>query len=143
MTAGNSVTIVGNATRDPELRFTSGGSAVCGFGVAFNRRWQNKSTSEWEEDVSYFNVECWNDLAENVAETLSKGMRVTITGRLDQQTWETDDGDKREKVVIVADDVAPSLRFATADVTKAERGDSKPAKKPARRSSTPVDEDPF
>jgi len=121
MAADNTVTIVGNCTRDPELRFTPSGQAVANFGVAVNRRWQNRQTQEWEEATSFFDVSCWQQLAENVAESVQKGTRVVITGRLDQRSWETQDGDKRSKVEIVADDVAPSLRWATADITKNER----------------------
>jgi len=121
MAADNTVTIVGNCTRDPELRFTPSGQAVANFGVAVNRRWQNRQTQEWEEATSFFDISCWQQLAENVAESVQKGTRVVITGRLDQRSWETQDGDKRSKIEIVADDVAPSLRWATADITKNER----------------------
>lgn len=117
----NSVTIIGNCTRDPDLKFTPSGVAVATFGVAVNRRWQNRSTNEWEEAVSFFDVTTWQQLAENVSESVTKGTRVVVTGRLDQRSWETQDGDKRSKVEIVADDVAPSLRYATAEVTKNER----------------------
>lgn len=119
----NSVAIVGNVTRDPELRFTTGGQATASFGVAVNRKWQNKSTQEWEEKVSFFDVVCWQELADNVAETVGKGMRVVVTGRLEQRSWEAD-GQKRSKVEIVADEVAPSLRWATAVVTKVQAGKS-------------------
>lgn len=120
----NNVTVTGNATREPELRFTPSGQAVCNFGVAVNRRWQNRATQEWEEAVSFFDVTAWAQLAENVAESVAKGARVTVTGRLDQRTWETDQGDKRSKVEIVADDVAMSLRWATTETTRNERADS-------------------
>jgi single-strand DNA-binding protein len=89
--------------------------------VAVNRRWQDKSTQEWQESTSFFDVICWRDLAENVALSLSKGMRVVVTGRLEQRSWETDDGQHRSKVEIVADEVGPSLRFATVDVRRTER----------------------
>ena len=121
MAIDNTCTITGNATREPELRFTPSGQAVASFGVAVNRRWQNRQTQEWEEAVSFFDVTCWAQLAENVAESVSKGTRVTVAGRLDQRSWETQDGDKRSKVEIVADDVAISLRWATAEVMKNER----------------------
>ncbi|MCB1003703.1 MAG: single-stranded DNA-binding protein [Acidimicrobiales bacterium] len=121
MAPGNTVNIVGNATRDPELRFTPSGQAVANFGVAVNRRWQNRQTQEWEEAVSFFDITCWGQLAENVAESIQKGTRVVVDGRLDQRSWETEQGDKRSKVEIVADEVAPSLRWATAQVTKNER----------------------
>jgi single-strand DNA-binding protein len=119
----NNVTITGNATREPELRFTPSGQAVASFGVAVNRRWQNRQTQEWEEAVSFFDITAWAQLAENIAESVAKGTRVTITGRLDQRSWETPEGDKRSKVEIVADDVAVSLRWATAEVTRNERSD--------------------
>ena len=89
--------------------------------MAVNRRWQDKSTQEWQESTSFFDVICWRDLAENVALSLSKGMRVVVTGRLEQRSWETDDGQHRSKVEIVADEVGPSLRFATVDVRRTER----------------------
>lgn len=123
MAPGNNVTVVGNATRDPELRFTPSGQAVASFGLAVNRRWQNKATNDWEEAVSFFDVTCWAQMAENVAESIQKGSRVLVTGRLDQRSWETEQGDKRSKVEIVADEIAPSLRWATASVTKNERRD--------------------
>ena len=121
MANGNNVTIIGNATRDPELRFTPSGMAVATFGVAVNRRWQNRSTNEWEEAVSFFDVTAWQQLAENVSESVQKGTRVVVSGRLDQRSWETQDGEKRSKVEIVADEIAPSLRYATASVVKNER----------------------
>jgi single-strand DNA-binding protein len=123
MATDNSVTITGNATREPEVRFTPGGSQVASFGVAVNRRWQNRQTNEWEEQVSFFDVTCWNQLAANVAETVGRGTRVTVTGRLEQRSWETQNGEKRSKVEVVADDVAISLRWATATVARNERSD--------------------
>jgi single-strand DNA-binding protein len=127
MAFDNSVTVVGNVTRDPELRFTPSGAAVATFGLAWNRRSQN-ARGETEEQVSFFDVTCWRQLAENVAESLSKGTRVIVYGRLEQRSWETPDGDRRSKVEIIADDVAPSLRWATADITrndfKGEGGDA-------------------
>jgi len=121
MSNGNNVTVVGNLTRDPELRFTPSGQQRAQLGIAVNRRWQNRQTSEWEEQVSFFNIVCWGEMADNVAESLEKGARVIVTGRLDQRSWETDQGEKRSVVEIVADEVAPSLRWATAKVVKSER----------------------
>jgi single-strand DNA-binding protein len=121
MAPGNTITVIGNCTRDPELRFTPSGMAVAAFGLAVNRRWQNRQTNEWEEAVSFFDVTCWQQLAENVSESVQKGTRVLVTGRLDQRSWETNDGEKRSKVEIVADEVGPSLRYATAEITKNER----------------------
>ena len=117
----NNITVVGNLTRDPELRFTASGQATASFGVAINRRWQNRQTQEWEEATSFFDAVCWGQLAENVASSLTKGARVVVTGRLDQRSWETAEKEKRSKIEITADEVAPSLRYATASVTKAER----------------------
>ena len=119
----NTATLVGNVTRDPELRFTQAGLAVANFSIAVNRRWQNQATKEWEEKVSFFDVTCWQQLAENVAESLTRGARVVVTGRLEQRSWETDSGDKRNKIEVVADLVAPSLEWATAVMTKNEKRD--------------------
>jgi single-strand DNA-binding protein len=119
--ADSTVTIVGNVTRDPEIRYTAGGAAKATFGVAVGRRWQNRQTNEWEEQTSFFNVVCWREMAENVSESIGKGSRVVVTGRLEQRSWETDNGDKRSVVEIVADEVGPSLRWATAAVTRNER----------------------
>ena len=150
MAIDNTVTVTGNATREPELRFTPSGQAVASFGIAVNRRWQNRQTQEWEEAVSFFDVTAWAQLAENAAESVQKGTRVTVTGRLDQRSWETQDGEKRSKVEIVADDVAVSLRWATAEVIKNERpgggggtssgGGSRPAGGPPPYNP---DEEPF
>jgi single-strand DNA-binding protein len=121
MSNGNTVTLVGNITRDPELRFTPSGQATATFGLAVNRRWQNRNTNEWEEATSFFNVVCWREQAENASESLNKGSRVIVTGRLEQRSWETPDGDKRSVVEVVADEIGPSLRWATAQVVKNER----------------------
>ena len=112
----NTVTVVGNVTRDPELRFAQSGMAIASFGVAWNRRRQDQ-----EDEVSFFDVTCFRQLAENVAESIRKGSRVVIYGTLQQRSWETDGGDRRSKVEILADDVAPSLKWATAAITRNER----------------------
>ena len=117
----NTVTLVGNVTRDPELRFTPSGQAVATFGLAVNRRWQNRQSNEWEEQTSFFDVKCWAQMAENVGESLHRGARVVVSGRLEQRSWETEQGDKRSKVEVVADEIAPSLRWATVEITKNER----------------------
>ena len=116
----NSTTITGNLTREPEIRYTRDGQATTQFGVAVNRRWLDRSTQEWQESTSFFDVVCWRDLAENAALTLTKGMRVVVTGRLEQRSWDTEDGEHRTKVEITAEEVGPSLRFATAEVHKVE-----------------------
>ena len=117
----NSITVTGNLTRDPEVRYTRDGQASVLLGVAVNRRWQDRETHEWEEATSFFDVVCWRDLAENVAMSLPKGARVMVAGRLEQRSWETELGERRSKVEIVADEVGPSLRFATAEVHRLER----------------------
>jgi single-strand DNA-binding protein len=141
--AENTVTVIGNITRDPELRYTANGQANANFGVAVNRRWMNRQTNEWEERTSFFNVVCWREMADNVAESLQKGSRVIVAGRLEQRSWETENGDKRSVVEIVADEIGPSLRWATAQVNRNERrggpgggsggggGDAAPAPAPA------------
>jgi single-strand DNA-binding protein len=121
MSITTSTTIVGNLTRDPEIRYTREGQATTSLGVAVNRRWQNRQSNEWEESTSFFDVVTWRDLAENVALSLTKGMRVVVSGRLEQRSWETEDGDRRFKVEIVADEVGASMRFATVEVHKVER----------------------
>ncbi|MCU1489343.1 MAG: single-strand binding protein [Acidimicrobiaceae bacterium] len=121
MSNGNSVVLVGNVTRDPELRFTPNGQATASFGLAVNRRWQNRQTQEWEEATSFFDVVCWREMAENVSESLTRGSRVIVSGRLEQRSWETPDGDKRSRVEVIADELGPSLRWATAQVVKNER----------------------
>ncbi|MCP3936952.1 MAG: single-stranded DNA-binding protein [Actinomycetia bacterium] len=121
MASDNSVTLVGNLTRDPELRYTQSGQARATLGMAVNRRWQNRQTGDWDEQVSFFNIVCWREMAENVGETLSRGMRVIVTGRLEQRSWDTPEGDKRSVVEVIADEIGPSLRWASAEVKRNER----------------------
>ncbi len=120
MAFDNTVTVIGNVTRDPELRYLNSGTALASFGVAWNNRYKDRN-GEQVEDTSFFDVTCWRDLADNVAESISKGDRVIVYGKLEQRSWETQDGEKRSKVEIVADEVAPSLRWATAQVNKIRR----------------------
>lgn len=117
--ATNTVTLIGNLTRDPELRYTTGGRGVASFGLAVNRRYQQNN--EWVEQTSFFNVVCWGDLGENVAATLTKGARTIVTGRLEQRSYETPQGEKRSVVEVIADEVGPSLRWATAQIERTER----------------------
>jgi len=117
----SNVTLIGNITRDPELRFTAGGQAIATFGQAVNRRWQNRQSQEWEEATSFFDIVCWREMAENASESLSRGSRIIVTGRLEQRSWEDADGNKRSKVEVIADEIGPSLRWATASITKNER----------------------
>jgi len=114
--ADNTITLVGNLTRDPELRFTTGGRGVASFGIAVGRRYQ--VNGEWQEQTSYFNITAWGQLGENAAATLAKGSRVIVTGRLEQREYTTRDGDKRTAFEVVADELGPSLRWATAQVER-------------------------
>src|SRR5271163_732136 len=121
--ADNTITVAGNITRDPELKFLNSGQAAVRLSIAVNRRWQNRQTQEWEERVSYFEVAGYGALAENAANSLTKGNRVIVSGRLEQRSWETENGDKRSIVEINADEIAPSLRWATAVVTRTPRAE--------------------
>jgi single-strand DNA-binding protein len=150
--ADNTITVIGNVTRDPELKFLNSGQAALRLSVAVSRRWQNRQTQEWEEKTSFFDVSAYGSLAENAANSLAKGSRVIVAGRMDQRTWETENGDKRSAFEIVADEIAPSLRWATAVVTKtprAEGGNFQSSDRPAAaaRSNEPstyaFDEEPF
>ena len=132
----NKAMLIGRLTRDPEMRYTPSGISKVTFGVAVNRSWRNQQSQEWEEQTSFFNVVAWRQLAENVGASLTKGSRVVVSGRLEQRSWETEAGEKRSIVEIVADDVAPSLRFATAEVHKVERsGPGDGGGGPARRQA--------
>lgn len=155
MSNGNNVTLVGNVTRDPELRFTPGGQAIATFGLAVNRRWQDRQSGDMKEAVSFFDIVCWQDMAENASESLAKGSRVLVTGRLEQRSWETQDGEKRSKIEVVAEEIGPSLRWATAEVKKSERkgpgdgggggggGGRQADAPPARDMPSGYDEEPF
>lgn len=122
MAFGNTVNIVGNVTRDPELRYTPSGASVTNFSVAWNRRYERNG--QQVEEVNFFDIVCWGSLADNVASSLTKGARVMVTGRLDQRSWETPQGEKRSKVEITADDVAPSLRWASVEIARNPRDDN-------------------
>lgn len=106
----NTVTLSGNLTRDPEIRYSKEGNASTIFGMAVNRRWQERGSDTWTEETSFFDVTCTNDLAENVVLSFCKGMRVMVTGRLQQN------GDRRTRVEVAADDIAASVRFTTCEV---------------------------
>jgi len=134
------------------MRFTPGGVAMTKLGIAVNRRAFNRDTGQWEErETSFFNATCWRQMAENVSESLKKGNRVVVTGRLQQQSWETSEGDKRSSVEIQVDEIGPSLRWATASVNRLSSGGSwgggggqsnvPPA--PVARNNPPPDEAPF
>ncbi len=124
MAAGDTViTIVGNLVDDPELRFTPSGAAVAKFRIASTPRYLDKATNEWKDGDSLFlSCNVWRQAAENVAESLQRGMRVIVQGRLKQRSYETKEGEKRTVFEVEVDEVGPSLRNATAKVAKTGRG---------------------
>jgi single-strand DNA-binding protein len=136
--AGETVlTVIGNLTNDPELRFTPSGAAVANFTVAATPRTFDKTTNEWKDGESLF-MRCsvWREAAESVAESLVRGTRVVVVGRLKQRTFETKEGEKRTVVELDVDEVGPSLKYATAKVTKASRSsDGAPRTKAALAAS--------
>ena len=147
----NSVTLVGNLVEDPELRFTASGVAMARIRIAVSRRYQDRD-GNWQEESSFFGGTVWRDYAENVAESLTKGTRVMLSGRLKQRQWETNEGEKRSVVEIDIQEIGPSLRWATASVTRTPRsgdgaqgnyggGASAPA--PVARTDFGPDEAPF
>jgi len=122
MAQDNQVVIVGNLTRDPELRYTPNGAALVKFGVAVSRRVKDDATGQWKDaETSFFDVTAWRSLAENVAETLTQGSRVVVVGRLRTNSWETPEGERRSKVEIEAEEIGPSLKWATAKIEKQGR----------------------
>jgi single-strand DNA-binding protein len=116
------ITVVGNLTADPELRFTPSGAAVANFTVASTPRIFDRQSSEWKDGEALF-LRCniWREAAENVAESLTRGSRVIVTGRLKQRSFETREGEKRTVFEVEVDEIGPSLRYATAKVNKASR----------------------
>jgi single-strand DNA-binding protein len=122
--AGDTViTVIGNLTGDPELRFTPSGAAVANFTVASTPRQFDRQSNEWKDGETLF-MRCsvWRDAAENVAESLQRGTRVVVSGRLKSRSYETKEGEKRTVVEMEVDEVGPSLRYATAKVNKVQRG---------------------
>jgi len=116
------ITVVGNLTGDPELRFTPSGAAVANFTIASTPRNFDKQTNEWKDgDTLFLNCSIWRQAAENVAESLQKGMRVVAQGRLKQRSYETREGEKRTVVELEVEEVGPSLKYATAKVARVQR----------------------
>jgi single-strand DNA-binding protein len=151
MASDNTVTLVGNITDDPELRFTPSGAAVANFTVAVNRRYKNQA-GDWEDKLDgFFRCNCWREMAENVAESFRKGTRVMVVGRLQQRSWDDQEGNRRSAFEVQVDEVGPSLRWATATVQKSQRsggstsGDwAAPAPAPAQvGGSAPQDDGGF
>src|SRR5918996_6499681 len=124
MASDNQITIVGNLTDDPELRYTPNGAAVATIRVAVNRRIPDGAGGWKDAETSFFRVNAWRTLAENAAESLTRGTRVVVTGRLRSRSWENQEGETRSAVEIEADEMGPSLRWATAKVEKQSRSSS-------------------
>ena len=118
----NHVTIIGNLTADPELRFTQAGKPMVSGSIAVNRSYQ--VNGEWTEETSYFNYVVWGDQANNIAGSLNKGARVIASGRFAQKTWQDDNNNKRVSYDLVVDEMGPSMRWATADVTRVGKSES-------------------
>ncbi|HTM84652.1 MAG TPA: single-stranded DNA-binding protein [Mycobacterium sp.] len=145
------ITVVGNLTADPDLRFTPSGAAVANFTVASTPRVFDRQTNEWKDgDALFLRCNIWREAAENVAESLTRGSRVIVTGRLRQRSFETREGEKRTVYEVEVDEVGPSLRYATAKINKVSRGGGGGgfgggggAPAPAAASSAPPAEDPW
>ena len=155
MAGDTTITVVGNLTADPELRFTPSGAAVANFTVASTPRIYDRQSGEWKDGEALF-LRCniWREAAENVAESLTRGSRVIVTGRLKQRSFETREGEKRTVFEVEVDEIGPSLRYATAKVNKASRSgggggggfgggggavapDPRPARRPTTRGAAP------
>ncbi|MBP2708208.1 single-stranded DNA-binding protein [Microbispora sp. RL4-1S] len=122
MSGETTITITGNLTNDPEIRYTNTGTAVAGFTIATSSRTYNKQLEQWEDGEALFmRCSAWRDLAEHVCESLTRGTRVIATGRLRMRTYQTSEGDNRTVIEMTVDEIGPSLRFATAKVTKTAR----------------------
>jgi single-strand DNA-binding protein len=139
--AANHVTLIGNLVEEPDLRFTPAGVAMAKLRFAVNRRYQKNG--EWQEETSFFGGTLWREAAENAAESLQKGMRVIVVGSLEQRNWETPEGEKRSVVEIRIDEVGPSLRWATAAVTRSPRADSFASDGGPRMAAGPVGREDF
>ena len=142
MATDNTVTLIGNLTDDPELRFTANGAAVANFRLAVTPR--VRQGDQWTDgETSFFRINCWRQLAENVTETLTKGARAIVIGRLRLRSWENDAGEKRTVVEVEADEVAPSLKWATAQVKRGNREGEPLTKAGASKGGQFNDEPPF
>jgi single-strand DNA-binding protein len=139
--AANHVTLIGNLVDDPDLRFTPAGVAMAKVRFAVSRRYQKNG--EWQEETSFFGGTLWREAAENAAESLQKGMRVIVVGSLEQRNWETPEGEKRSVVEVRIDEIGPSVRWATAAVTRSPRSDSFASDGGPRMAAGPVGREDF
>lgn len=138
----SNITLIGNLVDDPELRFTPSGVAMAKIRMAVNRRWRDQS-GEWQENTSFFTGTIWREQAEQAAESLQKGARVIVTGRLEQRSWENEQGEKRSVVEVQVDEIGPSLRWATATVNKTQRQDNWSDNRQQASTSTPSARDDY
>ena len=137
------ITVVGNLVDDPELRFTPSGAAVANFRIASTPRTFDKQSNEWKDgDALFLSCSVWRQAAENVAESLQKGMRVVVQGRLKQRSYETREGEKRTVVELEVEEVGPSLKYATAKVARVQRSGGRRLRQPGRRRGRPVGHQP-
>ncbi len=138
------VTIVGNLVRDPELRFTKNGQAVASFTVVSSSRYMDRTTNEWKDsEPVYMNCNVWREHAENVTNSLTKGTRVLVTGKLKQRSYTTKEGQERQVVELEVEDVGPALRYATAKVSKVSREGGNASNTAAPSSQHATNEDPW
>ncbi|MDE2100840.1 MAG: single-stranded DNA-binding protein [Patescibacteria group bacterium] len=146
------ITVVGNLTADPELRYTQNGLAVANFTIASTPRSFDRASNDWKDgDPLFLRASVWREFAENVAGSLTKGSRVVVTGRLAQRSYETKEGEKRTSFELEVDEIGPSLRYATAQVTRvapsrgsaASRPDVAAETEPSPWPTTPVPQDPI
>jgi len=137
----NHISITGNLTRDPELRFTSAGRAVCNIGIADDYRFQRNG--EWVSETTFHNLTIWGEVGENAAASLNKGETVIITGRLQSRSYEGQDGEKKVAWDVVVDSIGPSLRWVTTASTKVNKTPSSGASRPAAASARYEEEPPF
>lgn len=138
------ITIVGNLVAEPELRFTAQGAAVAGFTVASTPRIFDKGSGQWKDgDALFLRCSAWRELAENVAESLTRGARVVVTGRLKQRSFDSREGEKRSVIELEVDEIGPSLRYATAKPVKAARGEGGFGGKPRQEKPKEAVEDPW
>jgi single-strand DNA-binding protein len=139
----NGMTLCGNITADPTLRYTKTGTPVVSFDMAVNRRWKDQATGEDREKTTFCAVQVWRHLAEHCAESLKKGQRIIATGRLEQNTWENDAGVRQSQLRMVADDLGHSLMFGTTDFTRASKAnETAVASAPVVEREAPSGEDP-
>jgi single-strand DNA-binding protein len=140
MAGDTSIVVVGNLTADPELRFTASGAAVANFTVASTPRKFDKASGQWQDgDALFMRCSVWRQYAENVAESLTRGMRVIVQGNLVQRSYDTKEGEKRTVFELQVEEVGPSLRYATAKVNKAERQGGQ-QQRPAQQQTPPADD---